>query len=47
MIRAAEIFNRAASIDTAYAIRLEKRIPIGAGSGRRQFERRGDFAIAE
>ena len=33
VIRAAQIFNRAASIDTAYAIRLEKRIPIGAGLG--------------
>jgi 4-diphosphocytidyl-2-C-methyl-D-erythritol kinase len=31
--RAAELFNRAASIDTAYAIRLEKNIPIGAGLG--------------
>ena len=33
VIRAAEIFNREAAIDTAYAIRLEKRIPIGAGLG--------------
>ncbi len=33
VIRAAQIFNRAASIDTAYAIRLKKRIPIGAGLG--------------
>jgi 4-diphosphocytidyl-2-C-methyl-D-erythritol kinase len=33
VIRAAGIFNRAASIDTPYAIRLEKRIPIGAGLG--------------
>lgn len=33
VIRAAEMFNRAASIDTAYAIRLEKKIPIGAGLG--------------
>jgi 4-diphosphocytidyl-2-C-methyl-D-erythritol kinase len=31
--RAAELFNRAASIDMAYAIRLEKKIPIGAGLG--------------
>src|ERR1700739_3914307 len=31
--RAAELFNRAASIDKAYAIRLEKKIPIGAGLG--------------
>ena len=33
VIRAAEIFNREASIDTPYAIRLEKRIPMGAGLG--------------
>jgi 4-diphosphocytidyl-2-C-methyl-D-erythritol kinase len=33
VIRAAEIFNRAASIDTPYAIRLEKKIPMGAGLG--------------
>jgi 4-diphosphocytidyl-2-C-methyl-D-erythritol kinase len=33
VIRAAEIFNRAAGIDTAYAFRLEKKIPIGAGLG--------------
>jgi 4-diphosphocytidyl-2-C-methyl-D-erythritol kinase len=33
VIRAAQIFNRAASIDTGYSIRLEKRIPIGAGLG--------------
>jgi len=33
VIRAAQIFNRAASIDTEYAIRLEKKIPIGAGLG--------------
>jgi 4-diphosphocytidyl-2-C-methyl-D-erythritol kinase len=33
VIRAAEIFNRAASIDTPYAIRLEKKIPISAGLG--------------
>jgi 4-diphosphocytidyl-2-C-methyl-D-erythritol kinase len=33
VIRAADIFNRAAGIDTAYAFRLEKRIPIGAGLG--------------
>jgi len=31
--RAAQVFNRAASIDTAYTIRLEKRIPLGAGLG--------------
>jgi 4-diphosphocytidyl-2-C-methyl-D-erythritol kinase len=31
--RAADLFNRTASIDTAYAIRLEKKIPIGAGLG--------------
>jgi 4-diphosphocytidyl-2-C-methyl-D-erythritol kinase len=31
--RAVECFNRAASIETAYAIRLEKKIPIGAGLG--------------
>jgi 4-diphosphocytidyl-2-C-methyl-D-erythritol kinase len=31
--RAAELFNRTASIDSAYAIRLEKNIPIGAGLG--------------
>ncbi len=33
VIRAAEVFNRAASINAAYAIHLEKRIPIGAGLG--------------
>jgi 4-diphosphocytidyl-2-C-methyl-D-erythritol kinase len=33
VIRAGQIFNRAASIDTVYAIHLEKRIPIGAGLG--------------
>src|ERR1700739_780002 len=33
VVRAAEVFNRAVSVDTAYAIRLEKRIPIGAGLG--------------
>jgi 4-diphosphocytidyl-2-C-methyl-D-erythritol kinase len=33
VIRAAEVFNRAALIDRAYAIRLEKKIPIGAGLG--------------
>ena len=33
VIRAVQIFNRAASIDTVYAIHLEKRIPIGAGLG--------------
>jgi 4-diphosphocytidyl-2-C-methyl-D-erythritol kinase len=31
--RAADLFNRTASIDTAYAIHLEKKIPIGAGLG--------------
>jgi 4-diphosphocytidyl-2-C-methyl-D-erythritol kinase len=31
--RAADLFNRSASIDMAYAIRLEKKIPIGAGLG--------------
>jgi 4-diphosphocytidyl-2-C-methyl-D-erythritol kinase len=31
--RAADLFNRTASIDRAYAIRLEKKIPIGAGLG--------------
>jgi 4-diphosphocytidyl-2-C-methyl-D-erythritol kinase len=31
--RAADLFNRTASIDTAYAIRLNKKIPIGAGLG--------------
>jgi 4-diphosphocytidyl-2-C-methyl-D-erythritol kinase len=33
VIRAAQVFNRAALIDRAYAIRLEKKIPIGAGLG--------------
>jgi 4-diphosphocytidyl-2-C-methyl-D-erythritol kinase len=33
VIRAAEIFNREASIDTPYAIRLQKTIPMGAGLG--------------
>lgn len=33
IIRAARIFNQAFSIDAAYAIRLEKRIPVGAGLG--------------
>jgi 4-diphosphocytidyl-2-C-methyl-D-erythritol kinase len=33
VIRAVQLFNRAASIDTAYAIRLEKKIPMGAGLG--------------
>jgi 4-diphosphocytidyl-2-C-methyl-D-erythritol kinase len=33
VIRATQIFNRAASIDTAYGIHLEKNIPIGAGLG--------------
>src|SRR5277367_3530684 len=31
--RAADLFNRTAEIDVAYAIRLEKKIPIGAGLG--------------
>jgi 4-diphosphocytidyl-2-C-methyl-D-erythritol kinase len=33
VIRAAQLFNRAASIEISYAIRLEKSIPIGAGLG--------------
>jgi 4-diphosphocytidyl-2-C-methyl-D-erythritol kinase len=33
VIRAAQLFNQAASIDAVYAIRLEKKIPIGAGLG--------------
>jgi 4-diphosphocytidyl-2-C-methyl-D-erythritol kinase len=33
IVRASQIFNQAASIDTPYAIRLEKKIPIGAGLG--------------
>ena len=33
IIRAAQLFNKAASIDTAYEICLQKRIPIGAGLG--------------
>jgi 4-diphosphocytidyl-2-C-methyl-D-erythritol kinase len=33
IIRAAELFNQTASLDTPYAIRLEKVIPIGAGLG--------------
>jgi 4-diphosphocytidyl-2-C-methyl-D-erythritol kinase len=33
IIRAAEIFNREASVDTPYAIRLQKTIPMGAGLG--------------
>src|ERR1700730_556203 len=33
VIRAAEVFNQAASTDSAYAICLEKNIPIGAGLG--------------
>ena len=31
--RAVDLFNRTAEIDMAYAIRLEKQIPIGAGLG--------------
>jgi 4-diphosphocytidyl-2-C-methyl-D-erythritol kinase len=33
IIRAAKLFNDAASIDAAYAIRLHKEIPLGAGLG--------------
>jgi 4-diphosphocytidyl-2-C-methyl-D-erythritol kinase len=33
VIRAAELFNRAAAIDAHYNIQLEKKIPIGAGLG--------------
>jgi len=33
IIRAAKLFNRTALLETAYAIRLEKEIPIGAGLG--------------
>jgi 4-diphosphocytidyl-2-C-methyl-D-erythritol kinase len=33
VIQAVQVFNQAASIDTAYAIRLEKNIPVGAGLG--------------
>jgi len=33
IVRAAQVFNQAASIDTPYAIRLEKNIPVGAGLG--------------
>jgi 4-diphosphocytidyl-2-C-methyl-D-erythritol kinase len=33
VIRAAEIFNREASVDIPYAIRLQKKIPMGAGLG--------------
>jgi 4-diphosphocytidyl-2-C-methyl-D-erythritol kinase len=33
IIRAAELFNQTASLDTPYSIRLEKIIPIGAGLG--------------
>src|ERR1700738_4781544 len=33
IIRAAQVFNQAASIDMPYTIRLEKKIPIGSGLG--------------
>jgi 4-diphosphocytidyl-2-C-methyl-D-erythritol kinase len=33
IIRAVELFNRTASLETGYAIRLKKEIPIGAGLG--------------
>ena len=33
IIRAVKLFNDAASIDSAYAIRLHKEIPLGAGLG--------------
>lgn len=33
VIRAAQSFTQAALLDTVYAIRLEKRIPVGAGLG--------------
>jgi 4-diphosphocytidyl-2-C-methyl-D-erythritol kinase len=33
VVRAAELFNRAALVETQYAISLEKEIPIGAGLG--------------
>ncbi|MBV9641992.1 MAG: 4-(cytidine 5'-diphospho)-2-C-methyl-D-erythritol kinase [Verrucomicrobia bacterium] len=33
VIRAAQVFNQAASIDTPYTIRLEKKIPVGSGLG--------------
>jgi 4-diphosphocytidyl-2-C-methyl-D-erythritol kinase len=33
VIQAAQIFNQAASTEAAYEIRLEKKIPIGAGLG--------------
>jgi 4-diphosphocytidyl-2-C-methyl-D-erythritol kinase len=33
IVRAAELFNRAAALEMPYAIRLEKEIPIGAGLG--------------
>ncbi len=33
VVRAAELFNRVALVETQYAIRLEKEIPIGAGLG--------------
>jgi 4-diphosphocytidyl-2-C-methyl-D-erythritol kinase len=33
VIRAAQLFNQAASIDAAYEVSLKKRIPIGAGLG--------------
>jgi 4-diphosphocytidyl-2-C-methyl-D-erythritol kinase len=33
VIRAAELFNRTAAIDARYNVRLEKKIPLGAGLG--------------
>jgi len=33
VIRAAELFNRTAAIDACYNVRLEKKIPLGAGLG--------------
>ncbi|MBV8378152.1 MAG: 4-(cytidine 5'-diphospho)-2-C-methyl-D-erythritol kinase [Verrucomicrobia bacterium] len=33
IIQAAQVFNQAASLDTQYAIHLEKKIPVGAGLG--------------